>query len=103
MDARTNIVCRIKNDRIGVRCVVNLEFPQKLIFEIEFGFAAGHRWLSLGTRMRRTIFEADDTRQFCQRIVVSEPFGPGVPVIRDIFFDHYVFHHLRIAALASVL
>ncbi|CUX19883.1 hypothetical protein AGR5A_Cc190044 [Agrobacterium genomosp. 5 str. CFBP 6626] len=103
VDAGTNIVCRIKNDRIGMRRVVNLEFPQKLIFEIEFGLAAGSRWRSLGTRMRRTIFEADDTRQFCQRIVVSEAFGPGVPVIRDIFFDHYVFHHLRIAALASVL
>ena len=53
--------------------------------------------------MRRTLIKTDDTRQLCQRIVVSEAFGPGVPVIRDIFFDHYVFHHLRIAALASVL
>ncbi len=107
MDAGTNIVCRVKNDRIGVRRIVNLELTKQLVFEIEFGFAADDRrcsaWLDRGTRMRRTIFEADDTRQFCQRIVVSEPFGPGVPVIRDIFFDHYVFHHLRIAALASVL
>ena len=107
MDACANIVCRIKNDRIGMRRIVDFELPQKLVLEIKFRFAAGRRRSgarrSLGTRMRRTIFEADDTRQFCQRIVVSEPFGPGVPVIRDFFFDHYVFHHLRIAALASVL
>ncbi len=107
VDAGTNIVRRIKNNRIGVRRIVNLEFTKQLVFEIEFGFAANDRrrsaWLDLGTRMRRTIVKADDTRQFCQRIVVSEALGPGVPVIRDIFFDHYVFHHLRIAALASVL
>ncbi len=107
VDARTHIVCRVKNDRIGMRRIVNLELSKQLVFEIEFGFAAGCRragaWRSFGTRMRRTLIETDDTRQFCQRIVVSEPFRPGVPVIRDIFFDHYVFHHLRIAALASVL
>ncbi|MNX82216.1 hypothetical protein D3C86_1139390 [compost metagenome] len=43
MDARTNIVCRIKNDRIGVRRIVNLELPKQLVFEVEFGFAAGCR------------------------------------------------------------
>ena len=43
MDACTNIVCRIKNDRIGMRRIVNLEFPKQLVLEIKFGFAAGNR------------------------------------------------------------
>lgn len=43
VDARTNIVCRIKNDRIGVRRIVNLELPKQFVLEVEFGFAAGCR------------------------------------------------------------
>ena len=43
VDARTNIVCRIKNDRIGVRRIVNLELSKQFVLEVEFGFAAGCR------------------------------------------------------------
>jgi hypothetical protein len=53
--------------------------------------------------MGRTILLRDELRQLSQGIVVSEFLRPRVSVIRDIFFDHYVFHHLRITALASVL
>ncbi|GAK71050.1 hypothetical protein RRU01S_14_02740 [Agrobacterium rubi TR3 = NBRC 13261] len=99
-----HIVCCIKRYRLVTGRIVNGEFAQQLVFKIEFGLATLYRLLRYGrSNVGWPILLPNQTRQLRQGIVVVEFFCPVVPVIRDIFIDHYVFHHLRVKALASVL